>query len=377
MEKGLSLLIYLLINGLFLLKYLPETALNPFTGLVVYSTLIAGVFLLMKYLSRQLTSIRQQQLRWTYLLLSLLTVAGILVLHQLIDPMELQVDRWSAIDHFLERMLSGEYPYLATTHLGGYGSPFPFWNIFHLPFYLMGDVAIGMTVVVLVLLISLKKLSGSYERAITYLLFLTLSPAFWYEVAVRSDLLYNFLLCFIICAWWYRSGINTGRSGFLTGVVSGLLLSSRLSIVIPFFIFLFPGFINSSWKQRLCFTGTAAGVFLLSFLPFIIWDAESLIFFEYNPFVLQSRQGSILEVVVLLAMLLPFSLIWKERFDRYTLYTSLTILIFVAVTFMHRMVIDNFDSGLFSSRYDISYFSMALPFVIWGMTYTMKQKNDL
>jgi hypothetical protein len=364
MEKGLSVVVYVLINSLFLLKYLPRTPLNPLPGTSLYLLLTVGLIALLLRFLNQPPSTHQRSFKRQYYLLGIVVLAGIILLQQAIDPMQLQVDRWSAIDHFLQRLLAGEYPYMAQTHLGGYGSPFPFWNFFHLPFFVVGDVAFGMIALVSVLIISLKAITGSYRRALVYLILLALSPAFWYEVAVRSDLIYNFILCFLICGWWYRKGITVENAPLLTGVISGLMLSTRLSIIIPFFIFLFPVFVSTGWKQRIRFTVVAALTYVLTFLPFVVWDVNSLVFFEYNPFVLQTRQGSLIEIAILLVLVIFFALSWKAKLERFSLYTALTILIFIAATFLHRMISDQFVSGLFSSRYDITYFTMALPFVL-------------
>lgn len=352
-----GLVSYLFVNGLFILKYASRSSVPEWAVLIAYGVFVVGISMVSPGLSERFHKL-------FFILTSVLMLAGIIVVHRLIDPLSVQVDRWSAIDHFLDRMLSGQYPYLAQTHLGGYGSPFPFWNLFHLPFYWLGDVAYGMLALVAGLIFSLKRLMGTYRGASVFLFLLFVSPAFWYEVAVRSDLLYNFILCFLICAGWYRSGLTISKSLWVTGIISGLMLSTRLSIVIPFFLLLFPGFTGASWRQRILFTGIASLTFLVTFLPFILWDIQSLVFFEYNPFVLQTRQGSLFEFILLFALLIPLSLSWKGNFERYAAYNVATILVFVSVTFLHRMLADNFESGLFGARYDITYFSMSLPFIL-------------
>jgi hypothetical protein len=356
-------MIYLCINGLFIAKYIARTDFPLWLALPAFALVLPALL----YGSTKLPG---KFLSVAFIMLSLLVTAGIVMLHRAIDPMAVQVDRWSAIDHFLQRLLQGEYPYLAQTHLGGYGSPFPFWNAFHLPFYWMGDVAIGMTVVVIALIVSVNKITQSGKQALTFLVLLIASPAFWYEVAVRSDLIYNFLLCYLILAWWNRKNITINSSLWITALVSGLMLSTRLSVIVPFFMYLFPGFIEAGWKRRFQFVGIAALTFVATFLPFMVWNFDELVFFEYNPFVLQTRQGSLLEPLLLVAMLLPLSLLWKRQFGRFSFYTGVTMVVFIAATFLHRMIDDQFASNLFSSRYDITYFSMSLPFLI----HTIAQK---
>ncbi len=352
-----SLIIYLLINGLFLLKYASRMMEHGGLAVLIYALCIAGALVVFPRVPQRFN-------KAIFGVVSVLVLAGIVVLHQMIDPLTVDVDRWSAIDHFLQRLLQGEYPYLAQTHLGGYGSPFPFWNFFHLPFYALGDVGIGMIAVVTGLIFSIKRITGSYSGAAVFMLALAASPAFWYEVAVRSDLLYNFILCFLIGFWWLHSKITVRNSVWLTAIVSGFMLSTRLSVIIPFVMLLFPGFVAADWKIRIQFAAIAALCFILSFLPFIVWDFNQLVFFQYNPFVLQTRQGSVVEMFLLLGILLPLSLWWKGNPQRYATFTVITIVVFVGATFLHRMITDQFQSDLFSSRYDITYFNMSLPYVL-------------
>ncbi len=369
--------VYALINSLFLLKYLTRTPLHPQAVLAVYLLISGGTWLLIQYPPRWMANVFRRPLKYETFVLSGFVLIAIIVLNQLIDPQLLQVDRWSAIAHFLQNLLAGDYPYLAQTHLGGYGSPFPVWNFVHLPFYLLGDVGYAMPAFFILLVLSLNYILGNYRRAFVFVLLLALSPAFWYEVAVRSDLIYNFILCFLIVGWWYRRDVSVDNSPLVTGIVSGLVLSTRLSIVIPFFIFLFPEFLATGWKQRMMFTLAGLVTFALSFLPFLLWDLNSLVFFEYNPFVLQTRQGSWIEIGVLLAMLLSFSLLWRKSPERLSLFIAVTLIVFITGTFLHRMISDDFQSGLFSSRYDITYFTMALPFSLAALAGFEKSQTSV
>jgi len=377
MIQAVALVVYALINSLFLLKYLSRTPLHPLAALVVYLLLVGTTWLVVQHPPRWLSKVYRRPLRNETFVLSGFALIAIIVLQQLIDPYQLQVDRWSAIAHFLRNLIAGEYPYLAQTHLGGYGSPFPVWNFVHLPFYLMGDVGSAMPVFFILLVLSLNYILGNYRRAFVFVLLLALSPAFWYEVAVRSDLIYNFILCFLIVGWWYRRDVSVNTFPFVTGLVSGLMLSTRLSIVIPFFIFLFPEFLATGWKQRMMFTLTGLVTFALSFLPFLLWDLNSLVFFEYNPFVLQTRQGSWIEIGVLMTMLLSFSLLWRKSPERLSLFIAVTLIVFITGTFLHRMISDDFQSGLFSSRYDITYFTMALPFSLAALAGFEKSQTSV
>ena len=116
-EWRCSLLIYLLINSLFVAKYLERTGFPVWIAVSAFVLAIPALLYGISVLPRKVFTVAT-------ITLAVLTVAGILIMHRAIDPLSVQVDRWSAIDHFLQRLLKGEYPYLAQTHLGGYGSPF-------------------------------------------------------------------------------------------------------------------------------------------------------------------------------------------------------------------------------------------------------------
>jgi hypothetical protein len=284
-----------------------------------------------------------------------------------INPYAIHVDRWSAIHNFLHNLFQGLYPYSAKTHLGGYGSPFPIWQAFHIPFYLLGDVGLGMLFSIITLSIFLIWLFDNYLKAFLFNVLLAISPAFWYEVAVRSDLFYNFILCLIAITYIHKKRYSIQQHFLGLGILCGLFLSTRFSIVIPFAIYLFSDFIRSDIKQKFTFGAIIILVFIISFLPFIFWNFNTLFFFEYNPFILQTRQGSLLEVVLISSLGVFLSLKWKANILLCSSYISITLFILVSVTFLHRMISEHFVNGLFSSSYDITYFNMALPFIIFAL----------
>lgn len=352
--------LYLTINALFILKYASRIGIIPLISCTIYllfATAITGV--------SYINIARLRKAKLLYWGIVTLVIALIILLHKLVDPNQLQVDRWSAIHNFLTYLFQGQYPYAAQTHLGGYGSPFPAWQAFHIPFFLLGNVSLAFVFVVIILAFGLLIIFKSYRKALAYILAFVISPAFWYEVAVRSDLLYNFIICFLVCAIIFLNHISIKKYPWALGILCGLFLSTRFSVVIPFAMILFTDFFSSDIKSKSFFIVGATISFCLTFLPFIIWDWNSLIFFKFNPFVLQTRQGSIYEVLLLLLLITLFSVNIKGSIGKAFIFTAFTIVIFVGFTFAHRMFTDHFQNGLFSPSYDITYFNMALPFVIY------------
>ena len=259
--------------------------------------------------------------------------------------------------------LSGEYPYAAKTHLGGYGSPFPVWQLFHLPFYLLGNVGFSFVLCLLLYADAARRLCGLHGAAVAFLL-LVLSPAFLYEVSVRSDLMSNFLLCAALIMYLHRYGVRFGEHWAAVAVIGGLMMSTRLSAVIPLIVYYGRDFLLADIRRKVCCVLLALLVFALTFLPFALWDGRMLFFFEYNPFVLQTRQGLPVNALLILVLCVLTSLLWRGRMQRYFPGTAVCLFALVLLTFLSDMFLCDTWGELFSSRYDISYFNMSLPFAV-------------
>ncbi len=363
--------LFLSINGLFVLKYVSRTSFHPVLLLALFCIFTSIILFSFPYFVKTLD---KKKTNISIGLLCVFVTAGILLLHYFINPYELNIDRWSAIHSVIHNLFDGIYPYSAQTHLGGYGSPFPVWQLFHIPFYLLGNIALAMLFSFLILVFTLVRYQKVKISAFFFILLLAISPAFWYEVAVRSDLFYNFLLIFIVLVIIQYKKYRIDEKPILLGLICGLFLSTRLTVVIPFFIFFFSDFITSHWKNKITYVFSIIATFIASFLPLIFWNFETLIFFEYNPFFLQSRQGSLLDFILIfpLSVILAFS--WKKNFIKFHAYTAYTIIILVTIVFLQRMITSNFVNNLFSSAYDITYFNMALPFLIFSIVYSF---NDI
>lgn len=368
-----QIILFLGINGLFILKYVGRTSYNPILLLILYCAFSCFVIITFFHNAQKLNK------NGTNILIGLLTLAlvlGISLLNYFINPLDIMVDRWSAIHNVIHNLFIGQYPYSAHTHLNGYGSPFPIWQLFHIPFYLLGNIAFAMIFSVLLLIYTLVRFTKNKKSSLLYLLLLTISPAFWYEVAVRSDLFYNFLLVLIAIIFFQKKNYIIDKNSILLGAICGLFLSTRLSIIIPFFIYFFQDFTISRLKNKTGFIFMIIFCFVVSFLPLVFWDFDTLFFFKYNPFVLQSRQGSFLEVIIIGSLSVYLALTWKNDFLKFNAFTAYAITALVSVTFLHNMINTNFENHLFSPAYDITYFNMALPFLIFSIAYRFRNITE-
>ncbi|MDD4971532.1 MAG: hypothetical protein PHT07_19055 [Paludibacter sp.] len=285
-----------------------------------------------------------------------------------LDPYKLRIDRWSAIHNFIQNLFEGKYPYAAKTHCGGYGSPFPIWHIFHIPFYLMGNVGLGMLFSIIISPYILYKYFKSYLNIFAFMLLLLLSPGFWYEVAVRSDMIYNFIICMLLIVTIFKKKYSIQSYPAAIAIICGLILSTRFSIIIPLSVFLLPDFFSSSLKQKFIFAITALSVFIATFLPFALWDFNTLFFFKHNPFILQTSQGSFLEVIIISIFGIYLSTQWKKNLVLCTAFISISLFSLVFITFTHAILNGVYKINLIESAYDITYFNMSLPFIIFTIS---------
>lgn len=173
----------------------------------------------------------------------------------------------------------------------------------------------------------------------------------------------NFLLVLAVINLLLIRQISLSTRPVLYSLLLGMLLSTRLAVAIPFFIFLLRPFLSLNLRRK---TSFLLGIFLtfsLTFLPFLLWDMKSLLFFEYNPFVLQTRQGSLSGILLLIPIMIYLAFSWQD--SRRRLYGNIGYGLFLltAVTFIINMATSG-NYRLFSPTYDISYFSMSLPFII-------------
>lgn len=290
-------------------------------------------------------------------------VIGLLIVQYHFDPLTNKVDRWSALAYPIQNLFNGQFPYSAKTHLGGNASPFPIWLVFHIPFYLLQNVGLSEIFTCMIFIYSIKLLSG-YKAAIKATLLLFLSINLWYEVAVRSDLISNFfpLAAFINILQVYQ--INFKQHPWILSVCVGLWLSTRLSVAFPLFILFFPYYIKLKVKKQILIPLLIVGVFAMTFLPLILWDAKELFGAENNPFSLQFRQGSPIATIFLVTIALTMSLTWKGSYQFQVLYSVIILLLIPIISYGYSMYIYGNWTDIFNSNYDITYIDAAIPFAI-------------
>lgn len=359
MKKSLiACILYLTINVLFVDKY--GTRVTELNYLIDLAYLLIGGGILYAVTSIHLPDRYYKIGLWVGSVIYFIVMGA---LQYAIDPMTVQVDRWSAIHYFLDNLLQGIYPYAAQTHLGGYGSPFPVWQLIHLPFYLIGNVGLSIFVFIGIFLLMIARYDSVRTAFIAFIL-IAISPSFAYEITVRSDLVANFIGILILCRWLQQQHIRLNEHLLFIAVITGLCGSTRLSAVIPIALLYGYEFLKLPWRKELCFILVTISVWAATFLPFLLWDFNQLLFFEYNPFVLQSRQGSPTVLFLFASIAIGLVIYQKDHLHDFYIHAGGLLTLLVVLTFGYNML----SSGnyvLYSCAYDITYFNMALPFYLY------------
>jgi len=359
----LQFCLYLFVNGLFILKYLPRVGVSSLLILAIYSVfLIISTLLFFSY-HYEISEKTFRIAYWLLLLIMVLIIFGSLIA---IDRYSVRVDRWSAVTFFLDNFFQGKYPYAAHTHvsLTNFASPFPVWYMINLPFYIMGDVGLGLIFFLLLTAFLVKYFFTSYRKSFFFLLLLCVSPAYWWEVAVRSDSLSNALLVFAFILWFTKQNYQLSNKFWLSIIVCGLIASTRLSAILPLALFFFRPYVQLSWKQKVIFPLGVLGIVLLAFLPFIFWDTNSWIFFTRNPFMSQTSVGNPFVLLVMMIFGGVAAFYWKN-IRKFFSTTSIFIFIFVLSAQISLILTRGIQENIFKdSLYDVSYFTLLLPYCL-------------
>lgn len=359
-------LIYLFINILFIYKYgVRQTLISIYLLIVAYILLFALLFYFDIF---NFKIFKRLGLKHFYLGVTIAASLLILFIVVYTNGNLLQVDRWSAMHTAIKALMHGEYPYTAVDHLNGRTSNFPGLLILGIPFYLLGNVGYLQVFALLLLAYSLSKFLP-IDKAFKYLLLILLSPAYWWEIFAISDLFSNMiiLICFIILLEKKTEGQPFCFPIFL-GFAAGFLTMTRGIAVIPLTLYLFKDFWNITLRKKTKFLISAFGTIVLLITVVLLNCPDLNTLKLYNPLLLQTNY--LPHYVHLIVLILPFLaafkiMDFKKDFFR---YSTILILIPVSISFIYRCFLYGFNLN-----FDLSYFSMVIPFVLFEIV----KKNKL
>lgn len=357
---SLSMALYMIVNALFTAKY--SCRVFPVIYPYITLTVITFHYIFISYILPNLLKYKK-----TYRLSIFFSVCCfiiMLVLQYHINPYSLNVDRWSALYFPIKNLLHGIYPYIAQTHLGGNASPFPIWQIFHIPFYTLGNVGLSFFFVLALFLWSIYHQWGT-KSFVTISMLIIVSPAIWYEVAVRSDFITNILLlATTINVFIYKVSLKWMKQHILwIGIAIAMFASTRIITLIPIAILIFPFYLKLPISNKIYLVLVFIVAFIFTFLPFALWDWQDFFYHQNNPWTLQTRQGNMMDFILFIPLAIILSIKWNGNIKNYYTYVSFMLISFVGITLLHQMYnLGNWD--LFSSSYDITYFDSILPFAM-------------
>ena len=365
-------ILVLVTNLFFVCKYIPRIGINPCFASIVYSVGVIGIIVLYRHTIRQYITERMAKCLSITLIIGILCLIACTIVF--IDPYSIQVDRWSATTFFLDALFDGIYPYGVHTHVSqtNFPSPFPLWHYLNIPAWLIGDVGWMQALCLIIFMGTIWAYFKTWNALLNVLLILCISPAYWWEIVVRSDGLSNLLLVMACILILERNTIQMDNKWWLLALIAGCIASTRLSAIIPIALYLFRPWLDVNWKKKIGFIAITLLVVLCFFLPYILWDTTNWVFFQRNPLMTQTSPGNpwILGIMVIAALCIAY------RKQTFSLYASTTaIFMFTFMLFTQLGVIWRSDNpvSLFDSCCDISYFTLSLPFAIVALVSTEQE----
>jgi len=372
-NKSVQLFVYFIINSLFILKYVPRTGLNSYFVLPLY---FAVFFLVYFILQKYILPSTEKKIRILYWLLIFVALITILVILHIVNPFNLRIDRWSALSFFWDSLLQGHYPYGAHTHLriNSFPSAFPLWLYIIFPFYLMGDVGYELLFFLIITALAVRYFYGSYQKSFIFIFLLLISPAYWYEISVRSDSLSNGLFAFIIILWLIKTNRTLANSFILSILVCGAVASTRFSAIIPIALFLLQPYMKLSLKRKIIFPVSIIGIAFLLLSPFIFWDTTTWVFLTRNPFIAQTGNGNIYFLVLMIIIGLFMALRWKNTNQLFNCISIFMFIFMLGSQFVSLISAGQYN--LFSdSISDISYLNLALPYCLIYLSASLNSRE--
>ena len=358
--------LFLCINIIFVCKYIPRIGLNPTMYAILYGVIVSSLAILYQRIIASHLSERIARNISLVMIIGILTLISLAIIY--IPPLSIHVDRWSATSYFLDALFQGIYPYSVHTHVcdTNFPSPFPLWHYFHIPFWLVGDVGWQLIFFLLIFICAIYYFFHSWHAVLACLLLLSISPAYWWEVATRSDSLSNAFFAVACILYIESKQIKMQNKWWILAIIAGCITSTRLSAVIPLALYLFRPWLEATWKDKLIFIASTLGIVIFFFIPYIFWDTDNWIFLQRNPFITQALLGNIwlLIIMVCIAIFIAYQ---KQTFYYFTSTTSIYIFVFMLVSQFGILVLHSSAITIDDIYYDISYLTLALPYAILAL----------
>ena len=360
-----ALTLYGLINTLFVYKYTARMTSQSWATSLFYLVLL-GLLVLSLYRNAELRLSPATQNLVYFSLIVFLAVALTLVMSHF-DPQKIRVGRSPALQDWITRLLNSEFPFDSHTRPSG----FPFLFVMAMPFYLLGDLGFLQifSFLIFAVLVYLRHGEQAAHRFRCIILLIS-APVFLYEVMVRSELFSNMVVVMLYLAVLEMVGRKMSFIALVSlGLVGGLLLSTR-GIVLLIYVLVLGYFLKRRVVTHgLFFVSICAG-FLVSLLPFLIWDWSQ--FMDSGPF---SKQLSFLPIWLLALSIgcCVFCALKIGSLRKVYSAVSFTLFAVVLVAFVTKVLDYGWHEAVFGDGFDISYFAFAVPFLLISLDFRGKE----
>jgi hypothetical protein len=277
-----------------------------------------------------------------------------------------KIGRLPAIKEWLSLIFCQKFPYYATTTPSG----FPMLFFLAIPFYITGLLKFFVLCgLILFSFIAVKTHSSAKELTLQFIL-LFISPIFLYDLLVKSELFLNMMLP-IALLYFINKYYNKRISQVLFfGTLAGLILSTRSTVAIVYILFFIP-FFRKDLGNLLLFGAAALLTFMLTLLPFIIWDSTG--FIQKGPFAIQSFLSYLPTYIVAVFILAVFFISFKIN-NLQSFFLGTGLLLFFIVIFSYGIKTWEFGwyEALINDKIDLSYLDFCVPFLI----FSCKENNN-
>jgi hypothetical protein len=351
--------VYLFINSLFVYKYSVRWTDHFLLATALYIVFAAGGLALMFNSGQVLRRIAQSSGGYWLAVGGLLAVVSLVMV--VVPADTVQVSRAASIDQWWDRLLAGQYPYGGDLQPSG----LPGLYLLALPFYLVREFGL-LSIISLGILAEIVRRTGSGggTGALGAVVLLAVSPAFLWELAVRSDLGANVALAL---AWGLlalnpRVATSTGRLLWI-GALGGVLVASRIIVWIPLALFLVVLFRRNA---RACLRVSAGMLISSVLITHLFWLWDPIAFVMKGPYAVQ---GQYLPFWIGAAGLLCLAVLMTSvrTLQGSLIAGGLLMFALVAVPFVYDGLREGFTVMILTDNFDISHFCLSLPAVVLAL----------
>lgn len=355
----IALIIYLVVNALFIIKYGTVGVAGNVAVFVIYSIFILALLFSVKRI--EVPEILLKYFFWAAVAVFFIFT---LILNESVPLESLKVDRLDALDMGIKAVLNGEYPYDHVNRLGNESSNLPVLILTGLPFYLLfGSAVYLQNFCFLLFSFIVYRYFSTYKNRVSALLLLMVSPGYLYELYVKSDLMSNFIIAagFVFVVW--KRFIKTADLKlYIVAFSSALLVLTRIPVILPLMIILIKKWVEMSLKNKIVFSSIFVITIATAVIFFISLAPNFQVILEHNPLQLQNKQPLFLSILVTAAAVFGS---FKAK-NLFSIMLLSGVLLFGSVLLSFMLAV--FKNGLYNtylgSYFDISHFNMALPFII-------------